>query len=397
MSSLEASREMAVAAQQRAGLRLVHIVSSVAEEASGPTYSVVRLCDSLAGEGSDVRLLTLDWAPDTIFPRYAESCKMGLGPRRLGRSPAMHRWLTQQAAAGGIDLIHAHGLWMMPNVYPGWVAQRHRLPLVVSPRGCFTPYAMSSGSRVKKLFWPLVQNPALAAVTCFHATAESEYLDIRRMGFKQPVAVIPNGMDEVPYEPPVGHSSLTLLYLGRIHPEKGIECLLQAWQQIEGHFPDWRLRIVGPGNPSYVARMKALAKSLGLIRCDFSGPLYGSDKWVAYRDCDLYVLPSPSENFGMTVAEALMAGRPAIATKGAPWQGLEREGAGWWPDFGVNPLVEVLTLALGMPRETLSDLGRKGRAWMLRKYSWQSIGAEMSAFYAWMLTGGKPPNCVVIP
>ncbi len=390
MSSLEASRELAVAEQRRAGLRLVHIVSSVAEEASGPTYSVVRLCDSLAGEGSDVRLLTLDWAPDTIFPRYAESCKMGRGPRRLGRSPAMHRWLAQQAATGGIDLIHAHGLWMMPNVYPGWVSARHGIPLVVSPRGCFTNYAMASGSMVKKLFWPLVQKPALAAVTCFHATAQSEYLDIRRMGFKQPVAIIPNGIDLPPdIVPRSPGERRTLLFLGRVHPNKGLDMLLPAWARVEARFPDWDLTIVGSddsyhGSSGFMNEMMALAARLGLERVQFEGPRYGNDKLRAFRNASLYVLPTYSENFGITVAEAMSQATPAIVTKGAPWQGLEANAAGWWIDIGLDPLAAALEATMSLPPQTLSEIGRNGRAWMEREFCWTSISRQMSSVYRWL-------------
>ena len=91
--------------------------------------------------------------------------------------------------------IHNHRLWMMPNVYPGLVARKHNVPLVISPRGTLSEWAFQHGSVVKRLFWPLVQKPALTATSCFHATAESEYKDIRRMGFRQPVAIIPNGID----------------------------------------------------------------------------------------------------------------------------------------------------------------------------------------------------------
>lgn len=401
MSSLEASRELAVAEQRRAGLRLVHIVSSVAEEASGPTYSVVRLCDSLAGEGSDVRLLTLDWAPGAISPRYAESFKMGFGPRRLGRSPAMRRWLARQAAAGSIDVIHAHGLWMMPNVYPGWIAARHGIPLVVSPRGCFTNYAMASGSMVKKLFWPLVQKPALAAVTCFHATAESEYLDIRRMGFKQPVAIIPNGIDLPPdIVPRSPGERRTLLFLGRVHPNKGLDMLLPAWARVQSRFPDWELVIVGSddgyhGSSGLLGEMKSLATRLGLERIRFEGPRYGSDKLRMFRDASLYVLPTYSENFGVTVAEALSQATPAIVTKGAPWKGLDLNRAGWWIDIGLEPLVASLEAAMAQPEVVLSGMGENGRAWMQREFLWSNIAGQMADTYRWLRDAAAcRPKCV---
>lgn len=372
----------------------MHTIPSISAEASGPSYSVVRLCEALAACPTDISLVALDEA-GTAPPPFVKRFPFR-GPRRLGSSPAMRRWLDGEAAAGRIDLIHNHSLWMMPNVYPGWTAGGYRLPYVVSPRGTFTEYAMATGSKVKRLFWPLVQRPALAAVTCFHATSEAECGDIRRMGYRQPVAVLPNGIDEVDYEAPSDKPMRTLLYLGRLHPEKGVETLLAAWARVQAEHPAWQLRIVGPGRPAYVEKVRRLAGELGLSRCEFADAAYGDAKWAAYRDADAYVLPSPSENFGMTVAEALVAGRPAIATRGAPWQGLEQEAAGWWPHYGVEPLAAALDSALSCPREVLAGMGRRGRAWMLRDFAWTAIGSRMSDLYGWLLGRERRPDFVVI-
>ncbi|MBM4231725.1 MAG: glycosyltransferase, partial [Gammaproteobacteria bacterium] len=174
---------------------VVHVLPSVSEEASGPSYSVVRLCESLAEAGDTVTLTAMDWAPITNPSPVLRTFPMGLGPRRLGRSPAMARWLDEQARSGRISVLHNHGMWQMNAVYPGRVASRHGTPYMVSPRGTWSEWAMSNGSLLKRPFWHIVQRPSVDCVTCFHATADSEYEDIRRLGFRQPVAVIPNGVD----------------------------------------------------------------------------------------------------------------------------------------------------------------------------------------------------------
>lgn len=381
-------------------LRVAHNVSALAQEASGPSYSVVRLCESLRAADHEVTLLTLDWEPGTALPAFGRSFPLAAGPRRLGRSPAMHGWLRGQARQGQLDLIHTHGLWMMTNVYPGWVARRSGVPLMVSPRGTFTEYAFALGSRVKTLFWPLIQRPAIADAACFHATSEQEYEDIRRLGFHQPVAVIPNGIDL----PPPGERSRgarrELLFLARIHPNKGLDILLPAWASLEQRFPDWDLRIVGTdagyhGVSGYLAEMKGLAQRLGLRRARFDGALYGDDKVRAYRAADLYVLPSYSENFGMTVAEALAQEVPAVVTKGAPWGGLERAGAGWWVDASERTLAEGLEQAMACDRGALDERGRRGREWMEREFDWQRIAAGMGATYRWLRDPSRPKPAVV--
>jgi glycosyltransferase involved in cell wall biosynthesis len=283
---------------------------------------------------------------------------------------------------------------MMPNVYPGRVARKCDVPLMVSPRGTLSEWAFQSGSEVKRAFWPLVQKPALAATTCFHATAESEYEDIHRMGFRQPVCVIPNGIDIPPAKQAALAEERTLLYLGRMHPIKGLDILLRAWQVVSQRFPEWRLRIAGPDNGGYLHRMQALATELGLSRVEFTGPLYGEAKLNAYGEAELFVLPTHTENFGMTAAEALATGTPAIVTRGAPWSGLETYGAGWWIDVGLDPLVACLEDALAQSRETLQSMGEKGREWMMRDYSWPRVGQMMHKTYRWLLSGGEVPAWV---
>lgn len=376
-------------------MRVTHVVPAISEEASGPSYSVVRLCQSLIAQKHEVILSAIDWSPMASPLHFLNVFPLGWGPRRLGRSPAMQNWLAETTAAGSVDLIHNHSLWMMPNVYAGHIAQRYKVPLVVSPRGTLSRWAMQSGSSAKKLFWPMMQRPALAATACFHATATSEVEDIRRMGFAQPVAVIPNGID-IPMLLPVEKLGFrTLLFLGRIHPVKGLDMLLPAWRAIQSRFPDWRLQIVGPDNSGYLAKMQRLAVELGLERVEFTGGLKGESKTQAYRAADLFVLPTYSENFGMTVAEALAAGTPAIVTKGAPWAGLESRGAGWWIDIGVDPLVACLEKALAMSRENLGEMGLRGREWMQTEYGWARVGEQMALTYCWLLNGGSKPEWVI--
>lgn len=376
-------------------MRIIHTVPGIFEEASGPTYSVMRLCESLVEQGHLVTLAALDWVQMASPLPFVKFFPLGLGPRRLGRSPSMKLWLEEQAENGKTALIHNHSLWMMPNVYPCQVARRYNIPLVVSPRGTLSEWAMQSGSALKRVLWPLVQRPALSAVTCFHATSQSEYEDIRRMGFRQPVAIIPNGVDIPDLVSKSESGFRTLLYLGRIHPNKGLDMLLPAWRAVQDRFSEWRLRIVGPDNKGYLAQMKRLAGELRLGRIEFIGPLYGSQKRLEYSKADLFLLPTYSENFGMSVAEALAAGTPAIVTKGAPWEGLETYDCGRWIDIGVDALVACLEDTLCRTTNSLYEMGLRGRAWMESEYSWTQIGYKIAATYRWIRHGGDKPAWVM--
>jgi glycosyltransferase involved in cell wall biosynthesis len=380
-------------------MRVVHVAPGISEEASGPSYSVVRLCEALIDAGEELTLAAIDWSPQSTKPAFMRPFPLGAGPRRLGRAPQMSRWLTSESTGGRIDVIHSHGMWQMNAVYPAWAVRGLRTKLVVSPRGAFSTWAMKHGSRLKCIFWPLLQRPALMQATCFHATAESEYEDIRRLGFEQPVAIIPNGID-VPEVASKRKGPLrTLLFLGRIHPKKGVDALLHAWAAVMDRHPDWQLLVVGTDSgygkrSGYLEDLNALAAKLQLKRMTFVGPRYGAAKLAAYRDAELFVLPTYSENFGMTVAEALAAGTPAIVTKGAPWQGLQESSSGWWIDFGVGSLVACLEEAMSESSEQLARRGVNGRNWMLRELSWPVIGGKVDQTYRWMIGGGVTPSWV---
>lgn len=375
-------------------MRMIHVIPAISEEASGPSYSVPRLCESLIAAGADVQLAALHRPSSRAPLPFLKTFPAGFGPPRLGFSPKMRRWLDDQAASGRLDIMHNHSLWMMPNVYPGHACRHGRCRLVVSPRGTLSSWSLGRNAMQKKIFWRLLQEPALRNASCFHATADSEFQDIRRLGFRQPISVIPNGIDLPPLERSAHGGRRQLLFLGRIHQQKGVEILLRAWQVTAPRFPDWELCVVGPEEGGYLARMRALAAGLRLDRIEFPGPVYGDDKLPAYRRASLFVLPTYSENFGMAVAEALAAGIPAIVTRGAPWAGLVEQGAGWWIDIGLEPLVACLEHALATSPLRLEEMGRAGHRWMQRDFSWQRIGQQFLGTYQWLLDGGAPPEWV---
>tara|TARA_B110000008_G_C16974874_1_gene565437 strand:- start:2638 stop:3771 length:1134 start_codon:yes stop_codon:yes gene_type:complete len=361
----------------------IHIVPSIEEEASGPTYSVVRLCEALIENGQQIILITLgDNKSKFNFHRpYARTRFL----YRLGISQKMKSDFEQIVKDGSIDYIHSHGLWMMPNIYAGWVSKKYNIPLVISPRGALSNKAMKTGLKlVKGFFWLFFQNKNLKIASSFHATSISEYKDIRKMGFRQPVSIVPNGIDLQEFIEKTDQQFKTLLFFGRLHPIKGLENLLEAWSKLFFVFPNWKLQIVGPGDKKYIEKLKIMSNTLSLQRVEFLGPLYGQDKWKLYREADLYILPSFSENFGMTIAESLSVGTPVVTTKGTPWSALEKENSGYWIDGDVESLISCLHEALS-DISKLRLMGKNGRRWMIKEFSWRVVAEDLSILYNYLV------------
>jgi glycosyltransferase involved in cell wall biosynthesis len=249
---------------------------------------------------------------------------------------------------------------------------------------------------LKKIFWNIYQKSAISDAACFHATSENEYEDIRRLGFKQPISIIPCGVNVDSVVQTKIDKRKRLFFLGRIHPVKGVDILLKAWSCVQNRFPDWDLYLAGPDNDGYLAEMQLLSKKLNLQRIYFCGPMYGEEKLEGYRNASIYVLPTHSENFGITVAEALAAGVPAIVSKGAPWHEIVAKDAGWWVDVGVEPLVACLLQALSTSEQRLQEMGKAGHDWMLRDFSWKSVSEKFLDTYRWVICGGVPPHHVIL-
>jgi glycosyltransferase involved in cell wall biosynthesis len=208
--------------------------------------------------------------------------------------------------------------------------------------------------------------------------------------------MIPNGID-IPLKKSATNEKTgmrVLLYLGRIHPIKGLDLLLQAWARLQSRFPRWELKLVGPDEDEHQLKLKQLATALKLERVTFVGPLYGAHKDAEYAKADLYVLPSFSENFGMSVAEALAQGVPVVTTTGTPWKMLDNKGAGWCVAPEVTALETALGAALAMQADELRQMGACGRAWMEQDFSWEHIAQQMQAAYRWLLQRGPIPDCV---
>lgn len=368
-------------------MHIIQINPAISNEASGPSYSTVRLSKALIEAGHKVTLAVLDWEPVSDLPEFVKTFPVAYGPKRLGRSPAMRQWLAEECRAGNVDVLHNHGMWDMTALYSAWVKQDQIL--VHSPRGTLSSWAMAQGSPAKRISWPLLQQPALKQATCLHATAETEYQDMRRLGFSQPVAIIPNGVDIPSLVVKQTQPKKTLLFLSRIHPKKGLDLLLPAWQVLQHQFPEWQLRIVGSDSgfypaSGYLKQLQNLSAQLGLERITFDGALYGNHKWQAYGEANLFVLPTYSENFGISVAETLAAGTPVIVSKGAPWSVVPEHGAGWWVDIGLDPLIAGLEEALSRSTSELALMGQRGRALVKEHYSWATIADQMAQTYRWL-------------
>ena len=379
-------------------MRALHIVPGLDRNHGGPSYSVPRICSALRNQGVEAHIHTIGGTNTTSDPYISVHSQDFVSfpfLRRLRLSSTLVRAALNESSSPSI--IHTHGLWLMPNVNAGQIAAKARRPLVVSPRGMLAPEALAFSAQKKRIFWQLLQGPAYARAAVWHATSAAEAGEIRNFGVKSPIAIIPNGMDmPATFDTRMARDSKNrnVLYLGRIHPKKGLPDLITAWSQVANERPDWALRVIGPDEGGHRAELERMVSEMRVPRVIFESPVYDAEKEHALRDADLFVLPTQNENFGIAVAEALAAGIPAIVSHGAPWSGLESDRCGWWVEHGVEPLVNALLESTALRDDERDVMGKRGRALVEREFNWDIVAHDMRSVYEWVLGNIERPSMV---
>ena len=380
-------------------MRVIQTVPDVNNESSGPSYPVCGLCRGLYACRVNVELHipAVKNIKDNAFSVYTYPRKCFFHFRGMEWSPALKKGLIECCQTA--DIIHSNGLWMIPNLYAAHAVRNTLCKLVTSPRGAMATWSLERSSLKKKIMGLIAQKKALAATDMFHATSEKEYEEIRAFGCKQPIAIVPIGMDI-----PRGKCSVDknnekrlrrIVFFGRIHKVKAIDNLVRAWGALHQNLPNWELVIAGP-DCGAKQKLDEIVSELSIPRVRFTGELNGQAKYDFLADADIYVLPSHTENFGVTVAEALASGVPVIASHGTPWKGLESERCGRWIPIGVEPLVEALRDLISLSDDQRYEMGQRGIDWIRRDFSWEGIGAKMKVAYEWLLGRRDMPDWVKV-
>jgi len=363
---------------------------------SGVTGMILQLTRYLAGQGLAATILTAEGRVD-LAPADVRLIKFPLAARGVWRWPrGLKSYLEQLPRLSG-QILHLHGVWMGFQ----WVAARaavaQEAPVLLSPHGMLNRWHLRhlGFKELRKLiYWRTVAYPAFRPIPLIHAVTPRERDEVATWLPGQDIKVIPNAIDletmdsllaEAGEELSPSADEPYLLFLGRLHPVKGIDLLIEAFAKaIAGSNSKFRLLIVGPeSDPAYVAKLKSLVRLLGVEeKVIFLGPVFGpQEKLSLYRQAWAFCAPSQTEVMGLVNLEAASVELPVVTTYETGLCGWE-EGGG----LLVHPQVDELSRAL---RQVFSwsDLERKDRGQKLRqlverRYSWQAVGPQWLELYS---------------
>jgi glycosyltransferase involved in cell wall biosynthesis len=356
----------------------------------GPPKSAYELAGALANLGQSIQVVTTnaDGRRKVLGIRgnqvLGPNLRAYYAPRILlhSVSPQLVSQLSRKARWA--DVIHLHAVYSFPTIPTLFVARRLRIPVVWTLHGAL--HAGTSWSRPRpKAAWRLLCRAVRPAVMVLHATSEAEAGSSKGLLGNVPIVVVPHGV-AVPADPPPppGGDELKLLFVGRLHPIKGLDRLLRGLRLVAGEMR-FHLRLAGGADPQHQALLESLVRELGLQeRVTFTGLLAADDLAREYVGADVVVLPSHRENFGLVVAEALANARPVIVSRGTPWSQVEQVGCGFWIS---NEPEEIARAIRELRVSALAEMGRRGWTWMRHDFSWERVATTMVNVYADLVRG----------
>lgn len=384
-------------------LKVLHVIPSISPRRGGPSQAAIEMVTALRLRQVDAAILTTNddcesllsdlptrvWTsyagvPVLAFPRWSPP----IGAlREFAFSPGLNQWLQRNIRS--FDLLHVHALFSFPSTVAMVHSRQARVPYVLRTIGQLSPWSLSRSKVRKQLMLRLVEMANLNAARCLHFTTILEREEcFASLGQSFPSIVIPLGvrLPSLPTEKKPNKDGIRFLFLSRLHPKKQLEVLLKALALLQLASPEcqWQLDIAGSGEPVYLASLKKLAGELNLAdRCHWLGHVQGEAKTTLLQQADWFLLPSASENFGISVVEALAAGTPVIVSpQVAVSELIASAGAGLVCHSDPDALCQVLLSHCHGPS---SAMRLAARSLAKSTFSWTSVAEQLETSYRRLL------------
>jgi glycosyltransferase involved in cell wall biosynthesis len=394
------------ATEQVLELRILQVIPSISLTHGGPSHAIRSIESALSAVGLNVdTATTTDNGPDRVLVRSTgvrldeEGAKRWYFAKRAEFykfAPGFAFWLANQVRE--YDLVHIHALFSFTSTMAAWIARARGVPYVVRPLGVLGTYGMSRRRPwLKKLSFRLIEAPILKHAAAVHFTSTAELNETLLLGAPFRGVVIPlavltadegraqRALDRLT-PPAVG---LKLLFLSRLDPKKNIESLITALASMLASGLSITLMIAGRGRPDFTELLYDLACREGVSdHIRWLGQVEGQVKADLFAAADIFVLPSHSENFGIAVAEALMAGVPCVIGRGVALASqVQAAGAGLAVEPEPVAIRSAIESLMKDPQRRL-EMALAARKLARTEFGPAAMAQRLTALYG-EITGGK--------
>jgi glycosyltransferase involved in cell wall biosynthesis len=387
-------------------MRILHVIANLATRYGGPAKAGLEMAAVLAAKGHEVTIFTTNQDGDGVLdvPVDRPVVKNGVTiryfpvvqPKFWRTSPAMAIALNKEIPK--FDIVHIHSLYLFHGMAAGHYARKHGVPYIVRPHGTLDPVMYARHRRRKRIMEVLFEDRNIRKADALHYTTEEELVLAKPYVHGSPGFVVPNGVNTSEYEDlpakgsfrsgyPLLEGKKMLLFFSRINFKKGLDILVEAFRDIHRRHPDSVLVLTGPDDENYGQKVREWLAQANLSEFVlFTGMLTGRAKLAVLRDADVFVLPSYSENFGISVVEAMACEVPVvISDKVNIWREVVQEGAGLAVPCDAAKVADAVSEILDQP-ELGIRMGQRGKQLVAKYYEWSQVGSQLEQEYR-MLTG----------
>lgn len=374
-------------------MKILQTISGFSLLGGGTTTCTYDLINALQHIGVDVDLMTMQ--SDNLAGKKEKWIKALKNDARTpyGYSLNMNSFLSKS----DYDLYHTNGLWMHCNHQTCVEARKKQKPYIITPHGMLYPKALERSAWKKKILLTMGVKKDLENASCIHVTCNEEMEFYRRLGFKNPVAIIPNPVPIPAFLKDIKNNRKQKLigFLGRLHQRKNVIGILKAWTKLGNKVDKAKLIIMGKGDPSYENKLKEYVYEHNLEQnVFFEGFVSGKEKFEKLACLTALCVPSDFENFGMIVTESLSVKTPVIASLGTPWEILNTNNCGWWVNNDVETLADTIDKALSLSPTEIELMGENGRKLVFENFRDVQVANKMKTLYNWIIYKGEKPNFV---
>ncbi len=303
---------------------------------------------------------------------------------------SLSHWLWRHL--GEYDIVHTHTLFAPVLNWAHQLCRWRQVPYVMTPHGMLEPWALAHKAQKKQIYYTFLDQRCLQRASAIQVLAPIEAEQIANLGIQTPTLIVPNGIHRHDFDPWPGpelfyeqfpglRDKTLIIFLARIDPKKGLDLLAKAFGSVHRQYPNTHLVVAGPDSINFLLTVKTYFNQADCLDAvTFTGMLSGALKYAALASATLYVAPSYSEGFSMSVLEGMATGLPCVITTGCNFAAAAIAQTANVVAIDADAIAEAMLKRLADP-VAAKAMGDRAREWIFTHYTWNKIAGMLMESY----------------